>query len=212
MSADDLTEAVLAYHASGTLTRAYGQLRERMPAKRTYWDRACGAEAMARHVEAMTPEIIDGGIRVMDIGAGVGMFLEFCRAADCDAIGIDAEVTEGSHVEAYQRVTDALGLDVSYVGILSWVDEGLHLAPYDLIHARGSLDLALCGRGDQTTRENTEAFLAWIVRALAPDGRFVAMHNDGPVSWEIIDIMRETFGDACECPGPLTTIITRREG
>ena len=205
---DDLAVQILGVPCEGDLFSAYVRLREALPGKKTYWDRGEAYAKMRAHVAKWTPEILDASIRVLDIGPGAGMFLEIARACRCEILGIEAPPTTRAP-KAYERVTDLLELPIDRRGLKEWIGEALHVEPFDLIHARGSLDAALKGPGHVETAINTERFVLWASKALKPGGRLVAIHNDGPTSWTIMETMETCGMLEFEQPNRLVTILRR---
>ncbi len=143
-----------------------------------YFDK--GLDANARYIEATTPEVVIGGLTVMDVGAGPGHFLLLCRELGNEAYGVDRPCSvfdPNDQPGAYHALTDHFGLGVQYVGFEAWLAEPHDL--FDLINFRGSMDGVLASLLDGHKPEVIRQMLADLRELLKPGGVIVVSHNPG---------------------------------
>ena len=139
--------------------QAQDDLRQVLPRKLNYHDRQRGLKAMGRYAQKYTPELArDEDMTVLEVGPGVGYWMEIARALGHSPFGVDA-TPYAANVESYRDMTEALDLPVQYIGFDALDAEPLAGA-VDMIHARGSLD-ALVGRfSEDEQRSRVLAFAA----------------------------------------------------
>lgn len=155
-----------------------------------YFDR--GLDANAKYIEMHVPEVIAGGMSILDVGPGPGHFLLLCRELGNEVAGSDRAISlfGESQPNAYQALTDHFNLGVVYHGFERYLKE----APpwpdgsFDLINFRGSIDgvLAVLGGEHQHVRD----LLGLLHRMLKPGGNLMVSHNSGPMC----DSFRNTIG------------------
>jgi len=141
--------------------------------KPTYTDYEMGLLANYRYMEQDTPEVLEGGLRIMEIGPGVGAWLLLAREMGNTVFGEDLPIRHGGNIEAYPEgderrfgaytdayacITKYWGLDVRYRGFHRFmldpfdpehISTGELCAPgtLDMIHSRGSLSGVLNSYG-----------------------------------------------------------------
>ena len=109
------------------------------------------ADLGAPVLELLTPQ---AGERILDLGCGDGVLTAKLQALGCDVLGVDASAAQ---VEATKKL-----------GAKAQVADGEHLAftnEFDAVFSNAAL---------HWMRQNPDAVIAGIHRALRPGGRFVA--------------------------------------
>lgn len=145
-----------------------------------YFDK--GLNANARYIEATVPEVLVGGMSVLDVGAGPGHFLLLCRELGNEVAGVDRPCSvfdPADQPSAYKALTDNFALEVQYIGLEDWIDETNGDHAFDLINFRGSMDGVLASLLDGHKPEVIQQMLADLRALLKPGGAIVVSHNPG---------------------------------
>ena len=145
-----------------------------------YFDQ--GLAANAKYIEQTVPEVLAGGLSVLDVGAGPGHFLLLCRELGCEVAGVDMALSEfdtDRPANAYRALTDHFGLGVEYVGFEPWLEAQPAAETYDLINFRGSMDGVLAMTMDGHKPEVIRGMLDRLRSLLKPGGAIVVSHNIG---------------------------------
>lgn len=170
--------------------QAAQDLKQELPGKSTYWDRRRGVGAVGRYILESTPELFGAEsfghappLSILEIGPGVGIWMEYARAAGHDVEGIDT-VPATPRIQLFEEMTLAQDLDVTYVGfeaLMSKVkageDIGRYASAYHMIHARGSLDAVVGRFPDAIQRERVRLIAETFVAILKPGGVAHVCHN-----------------------------------
>ena len=187
--------------------QAAQDLRQELPGKATYWDRRRGVGAVSQYVTEMTPELFDDEpfghakpLSILEIGPGVGIWLEFARAAGHEVEGVDT-VPATPRIQLFEEMTLAQDLDVVYVGfdvLLAKVkggeDLGRYAGAFHLIHARGSLDAVIGRFPEGIQRERVQLFARTCCQLLKPGGMVHVCHNTDVRMELIIEELRDFQG------------------
>lgn len=167
-------------------------VQDQLPSKVTYRDYSKGLQSVYQHICAFIPEVLDGGMRIVDVGTGVGTFMVLARALGNTVVGEDID---SSSTHAYQQITSWWNLSICYRGFHEYLAFGKYQytnGEIDLFHFRGSMDGLLCAcssieRGAQLLME-----LLW--KAVAPHGRVWIGHNQEAHTKQIVDALRKHRG------------------
>ena len=150
-----------------------------------YNDPAWQLAETQRFLELKIPRYLAGGFNILDIGPGACATMYLLRAAGNRVWGSDCEVaapTGKSMVAAYKRISDELGLDVTYHGFEKYLRaESRHpwRTRFDLILLRRSLSAVMTAYGrDLYAEAADEATLLWR-EMLVQGGTVYIQHNHG---------------------------------
>ena len=174
--------------------QALMDLKGILPEKMTYWDRNYGLQQMAEYAHHQVPEILDGGLRVLDVGPGVGWFMEVAKVCGCSVRGVDAPISSRSG-EAYCRVNATAGRRVAmrYTGVLDLIagvssdpGEWAHWFSLDVVHARGSLDAVFRPFKGPGFGGVLDLFCLGVSQMLRPGGFLHVSHNDDEMAEPIL--------------------------
>jgi len=171
----------LASKSPRGLAAALEAVRMAQPKKTNYYDRAKGLKAMERHILGHLPDLLAGGKAILDVGPGVGYFIELATAMGNTAVGIDATASNRAQ-RAYQKVTKCLGLEVSYTGFHHYLEGEPFIYPdnsFDIVQFRGSLDAVLLSSVPPLARQ-IEGLYALLGKILRRGGRTEIFHNITP--------------------------------
>lgn len=163
-----------------------------LPDHAAYRDFTLGIEKMREHVDKNLPELHAGGLSVLDIGPGVGLFPVLAEDLGNVCVGVDAKLGCPT-IRAYARITGDLGLDVRYVDFRPYLDGGYvwDFGLVDVVHARGSLDAIFSAyRIGNRIAEKTDAFLSLLAGKMPCGGIVWIGHNFDPVSNALVLAIR----------------------
>lgn len=207
MNHDAKIEALIQREESDPrLGRLLVAMRHRLPGKPTYCDARAGIESNWTYVKRFTPQIKDGGLRIMEIGPGVGSWMIIARELGNDVVGEDLPVSGGMSWSSdhYAGITAHRGLPVKYHGFhkyLTTADHGYEPGSFDMIHSRGSLSGVLWSLtgGDQARVAHHVSLLLSLFGGLLKSGGLLHIaHNAGPpaeawcaeidrgITWDVI--------------------------
>lgn len=83
-------------------------------------------------------------LKVLDIGPGMGEFLELCRGYGHEGVGIDCAVDASEMGLEYMKLAVLMAerqkLDIRYEGFDNWVEKGFSETGFDVINSQGSFD------------------------------------------------------------------------
>lgn len=177
----EVTKALIGQIVTDEHQYMLDDLREMLPRKETYWKRKRGLQAMRRYISTLTPELLTSdGLSALDVGPGVGYWMEIARALGHQVSGVDAAPYSPT-VQTFSDITDELDLEIEYVGWDNFeTDER-----FDIVHLRGSLDAIVGGYLEDQQRKRVRAFAAKALSLLVPDGVLHVTHNLG-ASMEMI--------------------------
>ncbi len=175
----------------------------------TYRDLAVAIRVAAQHVETNVPEALRGGLRIIDVGPGIGGFMAVASALGNDVSG-EETVASSPSVQAYADVVSFWNLRVRYHGFDRYLHDGR--APYDdgsvdIIHLRGSVS-AVLSSSKLGIDEAVRRLLAVCFPALRPGGILWMGHNVGALMAEILIALERHRGPFVATPG-LNEAVTR---
>jgi hypothetical protein len=185
-AAADLT----AVTPSAAYRNAAEDLRLELPKKRTYWERRYGIRKMAEYLSAYLPELnadepfdFDRPMCALEIGPGIGLWMEFMRSLGHEVSGIDSAPVN-ARLQLYKDMTNESDLAIYYIGfeeVMASVDAGKNLGRkanrFDLVHLRGSLDAVVGTFTEDVQRKRTDLFAFTCSKLLAPGGLVHISHN-----------------------------------
>ncbi len=96
------------------------------------------------YAERITPEVLMGGLSVVDIGPGPGEYLEWCRYFGNEILGVDSasENAMGSEYEVLSRLCHKYQeIPMDYTGLDGFING--NLSGFNLINLQGSLEMAM---------------------------------------------------------------------
>jgi len=182
------------------------QVSEDLPDKPTYRDFEYGLRTLFTHIETDVPEVLAGGLNIVEIGPGVGCFMLLAKALGNSVWG-EEDRNQGV-VRAYQKITGHWGLSVKYGGFQRYLTGEpfpYHPGTIDLFHLRGSLDAILAPFSN--LEQATHQLLGLLERALTLKGVIWIGHNDTPLREPILRAIQSYQGNLRIVPTP--TGITR---
>ena len=133
------------------------------------------------------PEILAGGLRVLDIGTGPGAFLVLARLLGNRVIGID-QVPKGRLVLAFQMLTKACRLKVEYCGMPGNGEHFETPGKFNLINCQSAINCIY--RDSPDLHQDLASFLATCLQSLAPGGTILVFPNAEPKGPEILDTLQ----------------------
>jgi len=179
-------------------------LSRELPKKRTYWERRHGLTKMAEYITASLREL-DGGTRpfgfdppldILEVGPGVGMWMEYVRELGHEVEGIDAPPAN-ARMQIFEEMTTEAGLSVAYIGFESVMDVihdggdiGHRSGCYHMIHFRGSFDAVVGKFTDEVREMRTRRIAEACVAMLKPGGLVHVCHNRNGMMESVIETLR----------------------
>lgn len=158
-----------------------------------YRDYEQGLRAIYTHIQAHLPEVLLGGRRVVDVGAGVGCFMVVTRAFGNIVSGEDLPEESGAWAAAYARVTRHWGLDIRRDGFHRYLMSTPFPYPdqsVDIFHFRGSLDAILRPfRADLDPA--VQRLVGLLASSLRPGGFVQIHHNQDEMLTDIVTALRQ---------------------
>lgn len=158
---------------------------EVLPDKVTYRDCALGLRTNLRYLERFTPEVLAGGLKILEVGPGVGCWMLLAREMGNTVVGEDLE--SGAMVDSYKPIIEHWGLEVHHFGFHRYLTRDPAAFPYpegefDLIHFRGSIGGVLREAGLENLVETIDAMVELWLKHLKPGGMVYIAHNVGEVA------------------------------
>ena len=187
------------------------QVQEQLPDKPTYRNFQTGLKALLPHLETEVPEVLRGGLNIVEIGPGVGCFMVLARAFGNTVRG--EEAVPSGVVDAYRKITNYWGLHVNHTGF----DKYLKGAPFpypmetvDVFHFRGSLDAVLQPFQSNIGEAVAEMFKT-LTEALKPKGFVWIGHNQDRLLQRILEAVDAHHAPLQITPGcnPYTTRLAK---
>jgi cyclopropane fatty-acyl-phospholipid synthase-like methyltransferase len=173
-------------------TRLMNALGPKLPDKKTYRDYSIGLHANLKHIERYLPSVLKGGLRILDVGPGIGCFMHIARHFGNEVIGSDLPKSVPS-VRTYSKILEHWNLEVLHLGFQRYLaDEGEPPKGFDLIHFRGSLDAIMSG-----ITQGTSDLMSLCFDLLNPKGRVWIGHNQDQFSQHLERLIQRD-------PKPLT--------
>lgn len=100
-----------------------------------------------KYINSYLPFLKDGQGNVLDIGPGMGEFLELCRFYGCGAFGIDAKIDDcemgNEYIKLSKLMTERQNVNVKYMGFENVLNNGQ--LPFEnnffrVINSRGAIE------------------------------------------------------------------------
>jgi SAM-dependent methyltransferase len=180
---------------SPALLRLHRDLAADLPQRPTYLSYPAALTALGTHIENHLPHLTNGGLRVLDVGPGIGAFLVLARALGNTVRGVDAPA-KTPRVHAYARLTRYWKLDVAYDGLETYLPDPTTwgVATLDVVHVRGAFDAALQAYARRAP-DGVARFVQLVRTALAPSGVLWIGHNASPQRAALCEALRaQTHG------------------
>lgn len=189
-SSNEVLQRVLARANRPEMLDIMAKVAPNLPNKASYRDFNVGLRSSHRYITEFVPEILGGGLRIVEVGPGVGCFMVLAKAFSNEVYGEEGPST--GVVNSYHAVTKAWGLTIRYGGFPSYFMEDQPPQwrqattwrgwPYqdgtvDLFHFRGSLDAILHPFRDDFGTVIPK-LLTLLRSALRPGGFIWISHND----------------------------------
>lgn len=181
-------------------------------------------QELVKYVEKYLPEVKKSelnpptSLRVLDIGPGMGEFLELLRSYGHEAVGIDAPLDGSEMGQEYMQMarlmTSRQGLNVLYEDFGSWIENGFPVRNLDVVNSQGSLDQVLKHflLGEPHSIHKVSTRLAWDLKnpelaeyilkmfnktldVLNPNGIFIIYFNGASNQHKFSEFFRTLIAD-----------------